>query len=226
MELMQLEIFLAVAEERNLRKAADRVFRTQPALSIALRKLEDEVGVLLLERPGRNGWNLTQAGRLLYDYASQMIRMRDEVVALLNGRQQYCRGRLCIGTYPAESLGSISKLTGPFTKKHPDTNLQVICDSESNLVGGVRDGRIDLAFLPTAPAEVLVGTDLETACLHRSGRGPSFWIVRRRVGRSDVARTFGQMLELPSTSMQFEAESAWRELRNTASAGGAGAAEL
>jgi len=225
MELMQLEIFLAVAEERNLRKAADRVFRTQPALSIALRKLEDEVGVLLLERPGKNGWNLTQAGRLLYDYASQMIRMRDEVVALLNGRPQYCRGRLCIGTYPAESLGSISKLTEPFTKKHPNTNLQLICDSESNLLGGVRDGRIDLAFLPAAPAETLAGNDLETASLHRSGRGPSFWIVHRRIGQSELARTFGQMLQLP-TLAPSKAESVWRELRNTASTSVAEAAEL
>jgi DNA-binding transcriptional LysR family regulator len=53
MELMQLEMFVAVAEERSFVRAAERVFRTQPAVSIGLRKLEGRIGVALLDRSHR-----------------------------------------------------------------------------------------------------------------------------------------------------------------------------
>jgi LysR family hydrogen peroxide-inducible transcriptional activator len=62
MELMQLEIFVAVVEERSARKAADRVFRTQPALSIAIGKLEREVGFALLHRSRPMNYEPTDKG--------------------------------------------------------------------------------------------------------------------------------------------------------------------
>src|SRR5215469_15372843 len=187
MELMQLKIFLAVAEERSIRKASERVFRTQPALTIALKKLEEEVGVSLFTHPRRKGWSLTEAGRLLYDYASRMIHTRDEIVALLNGQPQYSRGRLSIGTYPAENLAPLSKLALAFCRKYPTTNLQMICDFEENLLAAVRDGRIDLAFLSAAPACPMAGVDLETSAVCRSRRFPTLWMVRRRDGQSPWA---------------------------------------
>ncbi|HJY85495.1 MAG TPA: LysR family transcriptional regulator [Candidatus Acidoferrales bacterium] len=77
MELMQLEMFVAVAEEGTVRKAAARVHRTQPAVSMALRKLEQEVRASLLDRSDRRDYRLTRAGRVLYDYATRMLDLRD-----------------------------------------------------------------------------------------------------------------------------------------------------
>jgi LysR family transcriptional regulator, low CO2-responsive transcriptional regulator len=83
MELMQLEMFIAVAEEHSVRKAADRVYRTQPAVSLALNKLEREIGTALLQRSRQHGCHLTQAGEALYTYASRIIGLRDEALHTL-----------------------------------------------------------------------------------------------------------------------------------------------
>src|SRR5262245_52056055 len=83
MELMQLEMFVAVAEEGTVRKAAARVHRTQPAVSMALRKLEQEVRASLPDRSDRRDYRLTRAGQVLYDYATRMLDLRDRAVVEL-----------------------------------------------------------------------------------------------------------------------------------------------
>lgn len=72
MELMQLEMFVAMVEEGNFHKAAERVFRTQPAVSMAIRKLEHELGSQLFDRSNRNACVLTDTGEVLYDYAKRL----------------------------------------------------------------------------------------------------------------------------------------------------------
>ena len=82
MDLLQLEHFLAVVEERTFTRAAERVCRTQPAVSQSIKKLEDEVGVQLLTRTSRDVFP-TEAGVLLADYARQMIDLRAEALQLI-----------------------------------------------------------------------------------------------------------------------------------------------
>ena len=65
MEFMQLEMFVALVEERSFQKAAERVFRTQPAVSLALRKLEQRIGTPLLDRSRPRDHRLTHAGKVL-----------------------------------------------------------------------------------------------------------------------------------------------------------------
>jgi DNA-binding transcriptional LysR family regulator len=91
MEFKQLEMLVALAEEGTVQKAADRVFRTQPAVSIALRKLEDELGTKILDR-GKRRSRLTEAGRLLYDYATELLRVRDQAFANVSGLPQELGG--------------------------------------------------------------------------------------------------------------------------------------
>lgn len=76
MEFKQLEMFVAVAEERSVGRAAARVYRTQPAVSMAVQKLEQEVGSRLFDR-GRC-FELTEAGKVLWEYAKKMLALRDE----------------------------------------------------------------------------------------------------------------------------------------------------
>jgi DNA-binding transcriptional LysR family regulator len=85
MELMQLEMFIAVVEERSVRKAASRVFRCQPAISIALKKLEYEMGTRLLDRSRHMDYRPTLVGKRLYEYATRMIELRNK--ALLLGKK-------------------------------------------------------------------------------------------------------------------------------------------
>jgi len=83
MELMQLEMFVAVVEEGSVHRAADRVCRTQPAVSIALKKLAIEVGSPLFNRKHRFDYQLTPMGEVLYSYATRLVAMRNETVAAL-----------------------------------------------------------------------------------------------------------------------------------------------
>ncbi len=79
MEFKQLEMFVAVAEERSVRRAAEKVFRTQPAVSMAIAKLEDEVGWPLFVRQER--FRLTEAGETLYRYARALLQLRSDADA-------------------------------------------------------------------------------------------------------------------------------------------------
>ncbi len=79
MEFKQLEMFVAVVDERSVQRAAERVFRTQPAVTMALRKLEEEVGSPLFDR-ARRRLDLTPVGQRLCAYARQLLRLRDEAV--------------------------------------------------------------------------------------------------------------------------------------------------
>ena len=78
MEFKQLEMFVGVADERSMQRAAARVFRTQQAVSMAIGKLEDEAGRPLFLRSRREPLRLTEAGQALYRYAKRLLELRDE----------------------------------------------------------------------------------------------------------------------------------------------------
>lgn len=93
MDLGQLETFLAVAEERSFSRAAQRLHRTQPAISQVIRKLEASVGEVLFDRKSRDG-SLTAAGVLLRDYALRLLALRREAASALGELKNLERGRL------------------------------------------------------------------------------------------------------------------------------------
>jgi DNA-binding transcriptional LysR family regulator len=93
MELSQLETFLAVAEERSFSRAAQRLHRTQPAVSQVIRKLEQSVGETLFDRSARDG-SLTAAGALLRDYALRLLALRREASSALDELKSLERGHL------------------------------------------------------------------------------------------------------------------------------------
>ena len=73
MDLAELQVFLTVASERSFSKAAARLHRTQPAVSQAIRRLEDHLGERLFDRAAKDG-KLTEAGRVLLDYAQRLAK--------------------------------------------------------------------------------------------------------------------------------------------------------
>ena len=93
MDLGQLETFLAVAEERSFSRAAQRLHRTQPAISQVIRKLEAQVGETLFDRAARDG-SLTAAGELLREYALRLLALRREAASALDELKSVERGHL------------------------------------------------------------------------------------------------------------------------------------
>ena len=198
MELMQLEMFVAVVEERSVRRAAERVFRTQPAVSIAVNKLEREIGMPLLGGPRHKGRELTRAGEILYECASQMLGLRDGVLSLLVREHRSSPGRLCIGAVATKDLRAVSHVVQSFTRQYPHVRLSYAYDSAENLVTALRERRIDVVFLLNQPDELLIKSNLMVASRLRLDRGNLLWFVRRRSGQSHLARIFDAML--PSES--------------------------
>lgn len=84
MELMQLKMFRLVVEERSVLRAAERVLRTQPAVSAALKKLEEEIGVPLFDPRERRRYKLTSGGHLLYSYAVRLEQLEADTKAALD----------------------------------------------------------------------------------------------------------------------------------------------
>jgi DNA-binding transcriptional LysR family regulator len=95
MDLAQLEAFLAVAEERSFSRAAQRLRRTQPAVSQTIRKLEDDLGEALFDRAARDG-SLTAAGEVLREYAERLLRLRREAASAVGELRALERGRLTL----------------------------------------------------------------------------------------------------------------------------------
>lgn len=95
MELFQLETFLTVAREGSFSRAAKKLFRTQPAVSQTIRKLEVELGEPLFDRSSRDGV-LTDAGRVLQDYAVRLLNTRSEAMLALDELRQMLKGKLSV----------------------------------------------------------------------------------------------------------------------------------
>ena len=123
MDLAQLETFLAVAEEKGFSRAAIRMRRTQPAVSHAIRKLEEEIGEPLFERASRDG-TLTASGHLLRGYAERLLRLRTETVTALGELRSLERGRLTISANEYTCLWLLPILDS-FCRVHPQLGVTV-----------------------------------------------------------------------------------------------------
>jgi DNA-binding transcriptional LysR family regulator len=147
MEFQQLEMFAAVVEEGNVRRASKRVYRTGPAVSIALRKLEEEVGAPLFNRSDRNSNDLTAAGTLLYSYATRILSLRREAISGLQDLTECRTGIVRIGANESTSLYLLPKLTHALQEAHPALKIEARCDNSEIIIAALKDGRIDLALV-------------------------------------------------------------------------------
>src|ERR1700746_2951257 len=95
MERSQLEVFLTVAREGRFSRAAEKLYRTQSAVSQTIRKLEDELGEPLFDRSTREGV-LTDAGQVLFDYAEKLLNLRAEASESLAELRELQKGKLVI----------------------------------------------------------------------------------------------------------------------------------
>src|ERR1700689_1044267 len=118
MELYQLENFIAVVEERSFTRAAERVFRTEGAVSVAIRKLEEEIGVPLLVRDSHDCL-LTEAGEELLEYARRMIVLRDRLTRSMDGFRNLSAGRVRIAAHESAAEYLLAAPLTEFNVQHP-----------------------------------------------------------------------------------------------------------
>jgi DNA-binding transcriptional LysR family regulator len=149
MDLVQLETFLAVAEERSFSRAAARLHRTQPAVSQAIAKLEAELGEVLLERSSRDG-TLTDAGEVLKEYAVKLLNLRREATGALGELRELHRGRLNVAANEYTCL-YLLPLLDEFRRQHPRVKLAVQRALASRISDEVLSHSVELGVLSFRP---------------------------------------------------------------------------
>jgi DNA-binding transcriptional LysR family regulator len=150
MELTQLEFFLKVLEEGSFSKAAQRVFRTQPAVSISIRRLEEEVGVPLLDRSQKHP-TLTEAGEIVHDYAQRIIALRDQAREAVTELRTLKRGRVRIGANESTSLYLLPQVILSFREKHPNVKVEIYRQVSERLPREALDRNVDFALMAFEP---------------------------------------------------------------------------
>ena len=150
MELTQLEFFVMVVEQGSFSKAALRVYRTQPAVSIAIRRLEEEIGAPLFDRSQKTP-TLTDAGQLFYDYAQRILALRDQAQNVVAELRSLERGRVRIGANESTSLYLLPHLILEFREKHPNVMVEIFRHTSEVLPREVLDRNVDFALLAFKP---------------------------------------------------------------------------
>src|SRR5215469_10197303 len=152
-DLAQLEMFVATVDAGGVQKAATRVFRTQPAVTMALHRLEDEIGAPLFDRSNRGAYVLTPTGELLYRSAKRLLRLRDETLAEVRDLHGLQRGKVRIGANESTMNYLLPKLVAAFQEKFPKVKLELWRQNSAGLIQEVKENSVDLAFIGFMPEE-------------------------------------------------------------------------
>jgi DNA-binding transcriptional LysR family regulator len=151
MELSQLEVFLAVAREKRFSRAAEKLFRTQSAVSQTIGKLEDELGESLFDRSSREGI-LTDAGQVLYEYAEKLLNLRTEAAESLAELREVQKGKLVIAANEFTALYLLPVLA-EFRRLHPMIKITVQRALGSHIPDDVLRYSAELGVLSYEPQE-------------------------------------------------------------------------
>jgi DNA-binding transcriptional LysR family regulator len=151
MELRQLEYFVAVAEERNFTRAAERVHISQSGVSAQIRQLERELGAELFDRSGRTA-TLTVAGKAALEHARAALAAARAVDQAVGEVSNLIRGRLTVGMVIGCTITPLFDALASFRGAHPGVEISLLEDNSDRLVEGVRAGAVDIALVGTATA--------------------------------------------------------------------------
>jgi DNA-binding transcriptional LysR family regulator len=151
MDLRQLEYFVAVAEERNFTRAAERVHISQSGVSAQIRQLERELGAELFDRSARTVI-LTVAGKAALEHARAALAAAGAVSQAVGEVTGLIRGRLTVGMVIGCTVTPLFDALAAFHQAHPGVQISLLEDSSDRLVEGVRTGTIDLALIGTSAA--------------------------------------------------------------------------
>ena len=190
MELRHLRYFIGVAEEENVSRAALKLHVSQPALSRQIRDLEDELGFLLLERSAKSV-RLTEAGRAFLTEARAVLERAEDAVkaarAIATGRS----GELHVGYAPSLTARILPPTLRAFQTELPNVRVRLHDFSTEEMLAGLRDGKLQIAFVVRLTPALLRGLRFEELirdpiCLAVAPKHPL--AGRRSVTLAEVAR--------------------------------------
>src|SRR6202140_1248288 len=151
MDINQLEVFLAVAQEKSFWRAAEVLHRTQPAVSQAIRRLETELGEALFDRSSKDG-TLTAAGRVLLDFAQQMLNLRLSAHSAIRELRDLHRGKLSLGTNEYTVM-CLLPLIPIFRARHPHIKIEVKRSLASRIPGEILGRDVEIGVVSFKPSD-------------------------------------------------------------------------
>ncbi len=186
MELHTLQVFLTVATEKSFSRAADRLLRTQPAVSLSLQRLEAELGEKLIDRSAKD-LVLTDAGRTVLDYARRFENLRQEMDNSLAELRDKSAGTLTVGANESSALYLLRHIE-KFRRLHPKIHVRVRRSLSSKIPNELLDGNLELGVISyDPPDERLTSTVIYTDAL-TFVVSPKHPLARRKtVSISDLA---------------------------------------
>jgi DNA-binding transcriptional LysR family regulator len=151
MELHSLQVFLTVATEKSFSRAAEKLYRTQPAVSLAVQRLEQELGEKLIDRSGKD-LILTDAGRSVLEYARRFQSLQLELDNSLAELRDNSAGRLTIGANESTALYLLKHIER-YRELYPKVKVQIRRSLSSKLPGELLDGNLELGIISYDPGD-------------------------------------------------------------------------
>ena len=148
MTITQLHYVLAVAEHQNFTKAAQKVFVTQPTLSMQIQKLEDELDILIFDR-SKKPIELTETGRKIVQQARNIVNESDRIKDIVDQQKGFVGGLFRLGVIPTVMPTLLPMFLNTFIKKYPKVRLKIEELHTEAIIAKLQDGHLDAAIAAT-----------------------------------------------------------------------------
>jgi len=146
MDFDQLETFLEVARLLSFSRAAEKRFRTQPAISSQIRALEEEVGAKLLDRSGGKV-SITAAGKIFQKYAEETLDSRKTVLTAIAEAERIPRGEIVVGANEGTCLHILPEVFADFKKQYPTVSVNIKRSDYAGILESVIDNSVDFGVI-------------------------------------------------------------------------------
>jgi DNA-binding transcriptional LysR family regulator len=144
LDIDQLRTFVAISDTGSFTRAAEIVHKTQSAVSMQMKRLEERVGRAIFERDGRQS-KLTEEGERLLDYARRIVRLNAECIASFNDKE--LTGRVRLGLPDDYADRYLPEILARFSRSNPRAEVTVVCEPSPHLIDRVQNGDLDLAII-------------------------------------------------------------------------------
>ena len=146
MDFDQLEIFLEVARLASFSRAAEKRFRTQPAISSQIRALEEEVGARLLDRSGGKV-SVTAAGKLFFKYAEETLERRKIIVTEIAETERVPRGEIVVGANEGTCLHILPEVFAQFKRDYPSVAVSIKRADYGRILESILENAVDFGVV-------------------------------------------------------------------------------
>jgi len=162
MDFDQIETFLEVARLLSFSRAAEKRFRTQPAISSQIRSLEEEVGARLLDRSGGKV-SITASGKLFQKFAEELVDARKSMLTAVAETERVPRGEIVVGANEGTCLHILPEVFAEFKKQYPDVGVNIRRSDYAKILESVIDNSVDFGVVSLPVTD----TRLTVVLIHR-----------------------------------------------------------